>query len=45
MVKCLREEGIGPEHTIKFDIPKELLAKAKVRQPASDSLYFGSAAG
>ncbi|OGT76191.1 MAG: hypothetical protein A3I78_04050 [Gammaproteobacteria bacterium RIFCSPLOWO2_02_FULL_56_15] len=45
MVKCLREEGIGPDNAIKFDIPRDLLAKAKVRQPVSDTLFYGTAAG
>jgi len=45
IVKCLREEGIGPDHTIKFDIPKDLLAKAKVRQPATHALFFGASGG
>lgn len=42
---CMCEEGIGPDHTIKFDIPPELIALAKVRQPASESLFAGTAAG
>jgi aldehyde:ferredoxin oxidoreductase len=45
MVSCLREEGIGPDNALKFDIPIELLAGVMVRQPASDTLYFGPAEG
>lgn len=45
MVKCLREEGVGPDHTIKFDIPRDLLAKAKVRQAPTHALFFGASGG
>ncbi|MCZ6524969.1 MAG: aldehyde ferredoxin oxidoreductase [Gammaproteobacteria bacterium] len=36
---CLREEGVGPEHELKFDIPTDVLAKAKVRQAIPESMY------
>ena len=36
---CLREEGVGPDHSLKFDIPREVAAIAKVRQPARESLF------
>jgi aldehyde:ferredoxin oxidoreductase len=42
---CLREEGIGPDNSMKFDIPAEVIAMAKVRQPAQESLYTKSPAG
>jgi len=45
VVKCLREEGIGPDGSIKFDLTTDLIARAKVRQPERDSLYFGTPAG
>ncbi|MDK1119605.1 MAG: aldehyde ferredoxin oxidoreductase N-terminal domain-containing protein [Anaerolineae bacterium] len=39
MAACLREEGIGPDHSLKFDIPLDLIAKAKIRQPMPDEIY------
>ncbi|MBT7950407.1 MAG: aldehyde ferredoxin oxidoreductase, partial [Gammaproteobacteria bacterium] len=30
---CLREEGIGPDNSLKFDIEKELTARVKTRMP------------
>jgi aldehyde:ferredoxin oxidoreductase len=42
---CLREEGIGPDHSMKFDLPPEIIALAKVRQPATESLFTKSPAG
>jgi aldehyde:ferredoxin oxidoreductase len=45
MAQCLRDEGIGPDHALKFDIPAKIIALAKVRQPATDSLYTTSPAG
>ncbi len=41
---CLREEGIGPDHSLKFNIEKEILAKAKSRYPARDALFGKGAA-
>ena len=45
MAACLREEGIGPDHSLKFDIPPEVIAKAKVKQPYTDSLFGEGASG
>jgi aldehyde:ferredoxin oxidoreductase len=45
MADCLRDEGIGPDHTLKFDIPADIIAMVKVRQPAEESLYTKSPAG
>jgi aldehyde:ferredoxin oxidoreductase len=42
---CLRDEGIGPDKSMKFDIPIEVAALARVRQPAQESLYTKSPAG
>ena len=36
---CIRNEGIGPDNTLKFQIPHELIARAKQRQPARESMY------
>ncbi len=45
MATCLREEGIGPEHSLKFDLGADVIALAKVRQPADEKLYTTSPAG
>ncbi|NKB38583.1 MAG: aldehyde ferredoxin oxidoreductase [Gammaproteobacteria bacterium] len=42
---CLREEGIGPDNSLTFNIAKEITAMAKVRFPNSDSLFGKSASG
>lgn len=39
MAACLREEGIGPDHGLVFDIPPEVCIKAKTKPPLSDSLF------
>jgi len=36
---CLREEGIGPDNALTFNIEKEITAKAKIRYPNTDSLF------
>ncbi len=41
---CLREEGIGPDHSLRFDIAKEITAKAKIRYAADDKLFGSGAA-
>jgi len=45
MADCLRNEGVGPDHSMKFDISAEIIAMAKVRQPAEEGLYTKSPAG
>lgn len=45
MSACLREEGIGPDQAMKFDIPAEIIAMAKVRQTPTEKLYTASAVG
>ena len=37
LASCLREEGIGPEQSLVFDIPPDIIALAKTRQPASEN--------
>ncbi len=37
--KMIREEGIGPDHSMKFTPPPEFVAKTKVRQEARESLF------
>jgi aldehyde:ferredoxin oxidoreductase len=36
----IREEGIGPDRALKFQVPTELVAQARVRQPAKESLFI-----
>ena len=45
MADCLREEGIGPDNSLKFDISAEDIARVKVRQPCTDNFYTTSPAG
>ena len=45
MADCMRDEGIGPEHAFKFDITSDLIAKAKIRQPLTETFYSKSPAG
>ncbi|MBI1731675.1 MAG: aldehyde ferredoxin oxidoreductase [Gammaproteobacteria bacterium] len=45
LADCLREEGIGPDRALKFDISPEIIALAKVRQLAAESLFTKSPAG
>jgi len=39
MAACLREDGIGPDHSLKFDLGTGLIARAKIRQPVSEEFY------
>lgn len=45
MATCLKEEGIGPDHSLKFDVPKEIVARAKVKQPYDEALFTAGAEG
>jgi aldehyde:ferredoxin oxidoreductase len=42
---CLREEGIGPDHSLKFDVSADVIAQAKVRFPLRDELFTEVRAG
>ncbi len=42
---CLREEGVGDNHELKFTISKELIARARKRLPLDDSLFATGASG
>ena len=42
---CLREEGIGPDHSLKFTVTPEVIAQAKVRLPLGDGFFKGVATG
>jgi len=36
---CIRNEGIGPEQKMKFQVDPKVIARAKVRQPARETMY------
>jgi aldehyde:ferredoxin oxidoreductase len=42
---CLREEGIGPDHALKFDVSADVIAQAKVRFPLRDEFFLVRAGG
>ena len=42
---CLVKEGIGPDNAMKFDVPADIVAMAKVRQPMDETLYTGAPEG
>lgn len=42
---CLVEEGIGPDHSLKFDVGPEIIAQAKVRFGNRDEMFTAKAAG
>ncbi len=45
VAKCLVEEGIGPGHVMKFDVPLEIINQSKVRFPVRDELFKMKASG
>ncbi len=42
---CLVNEGIGPDHAMKFDVPLEVINQSKVRFPIRDELFAAKASG
>ncbi len=42
---CLVEEGIGPDHSMKFDVPLEVINQSKVRFPVREELFSAKASG
>ena len=36
---CVVEEGVGPDHSLKFDVGPDVIASAKVRFPIRDELF------
>jgi len=36
---CIRNEGIGPDNKMVFQVPPNVIAMAKVRQPARESMF------
>lgn len=43
--ECLVEEGIGPDHAMKFDVSLDVINQSKVRFPAREELFSSAAAG
>ena len=37
--ECIRNEGIGPDNKLVFRVAPEVIAQAKVRQPARESMF------
>jgi aldehyde:ferredoxin oxidoreductase len=42
---CLVNEGIGPDHSMKFDVPLEIINQSKVRFPMREELFTMKASG
>jgi aldehyde:ferredoxin oxidoreductase len=45
LADCLVEEGIGPNHVMKFDVPADIIAAAKKRFEPREELYKLKATG
>ncbi len=45
MADCLVEEGIGPDHSLKFDVDAATIAAAKVRFEPREELFTAKASG
>lgn len=45
LAPCLVEEGIGPGHAMKFDVPLEIINQSKKRFPIRDELFTKKAVG
>ena len=43
--ECMTAEGIGPDHSLKFDVGPDIIAAAKVRFPIRDELFASKASG
>ncbi len=43
--ECLVEEGIGPDHAMKFDVSLEVINQSKVRFAAREELFSAKATG
>ena len=43
---CITDEGIGPDHSLKFDVPADVVAQAKAeRFPEREELWTTKATG
>ena len=40
--ECIRDEGVGPDHSLKFQVDPTVIAQAKVRQKPRESLFSGA---
>jgi aldehyde:ferredoxin oxidoreductase len=45
LADCLVEEGIGPDHSLKFDVPLDVINQSKVRFPPREELFTMKATG
>ena len=45
LAPCLVEEGIGPGHSMKFDVPLEIINQSKKRFPVREELFTKKASG
>jgi aldehyde:ferredoxin oxidoreductase len=43
--ECLVEEGIGPDHAMKFDVSLDVINASKVRFDPREELYTAAASG
>jgi aldehyde:ferredoxin oxidoreductase len=43
--ECMTAEGIGPDHSLKFDVDAATIAAAKVRFPIREELFSAKASG
>jgi aldehyde:ferredoxin oxidoreductase len=43
--ECMTAEGIGPDHSLKFDVDAATIAAAKVRFPIRDEMFATKASG
>jgi aldehyde:ferredoxin oxidoreductase len=42
---CMKEDGVGPEHALKFDVGADIIAAAKKRFEPRDELFAAKASG
>jgi aldehyde:ferredoxin oxidoreductase len=43
--EIMKTEGVGPDHSLKFNVPADVIAKAKVRFEPREELFTASASG
>ncbi|MCG8589417.1 MAG: hypothetical protein MJE66_09005, partial [Proteobacteria bacterium] len=43
--ECLREEGVGPDQSLKFDLERDMINAAKVRFEPREELFTMKASG
>ena len=42
---CMKEEGVGPNQVMKFDVPASIIAEAKRKMPYREELFAIKATG